>query len=182
MGRMKLNAKQLRTGEFDPELAKEIQKNPITIILDNVLDTYNVGSIFRLADAVAAEKVVLCGQTLTPPNSRIKKASINTWQWVNWEYCETAMKAISQLKVKNEKLKVIAVEQDIRSKPFNTVQYTFPLAIIVGNESYGVSKDVLDASDMIVEMPMWGINTSLNVMVSSGIILYEIMKNISHEA
>lgn len=178
---MKLNAKQLRTGEFDPELAKTIKKNPVTILLDNVLDTYNVGSVFRLADAVAAEKVLLCGQTLTPPNSRIKKASINTWQWVDWEYCASAKEAVEKLRKENPKITIVSVEQDSRSRPFNTVQYTFPLAIIVGNESYGVSKDVLDASDMIVEMPMWGINTSLNVMVSSGIILYEIMKNISHE-
>ncbi len=175
---MHLNAKQLRTGEVDPELAKSIRKNPVTIILDNVLDTYNVGSIFRLADAVAAQKVLLCGQTLTPPNSRIKKASINTWQWVDWEYYPSALEAVTNLKAKDPSIKIISVEQDERSVPFNTVEYAFPLAIIVGNESYGVSKDVLDASDLIVEMPMWGINTSLNVMVSSGIILYEIMKRI----
>ncbi len=173
-----LNAKQLRTGEVDPELAKTIKKNPVTIILDNVLDTYNVGSIFRLADAVAATKVILCGQTLTPPNSRIKKASINTWQWVDWEYCTSAKEAIDTLKASDPSIRIVSVEQDERSKPFTDVKYTFPLAIVVGNESYGVSKDVLDASDMIVEMPMWGINTSLNVMVSSGIILYEIMKKI----
>ena len=173
-----LNAKQLRTGEVDPELIKTIKKNPVTIILDNVLDTYNVGSVFRLADAVAAEKVILCGQTLTPPNSRIKKASVNTWQWVDWEYCASAKEAVEKLRAEVPRVTIVSVEQDQRSKPFNAVQYTFPMAIIVGNESYGVSKDVLDASDLIVEMPMWGINTSLNVMVSSGIILYELMKSI----
>jgi 23S rRNA (guanosine2251-2'-O)-methyltransferase len=173
---LKLNAKELRTRPVDEEAAKAVTKHPITIILDNVLDTYNVGSIFRLADAVAAEKVIICGQTLTPPNSRIKKASINTTGWVNWEYCPTALEAIGKLKSQNSKLKIIAVEQDKRSKPFYQVKYEFPLAIIVGHESYGVSKEVLDAADMIVEMPMWGINKSLNVMVSCGIILYEIMK------
>jgi len=173
---IKLNAKELRTQPVDPEVATSIVKNPITIILDNVLDTYNVGSIFRLADAVAAEKVILCGETLTPPNSRIKKASINTWQWVNWEYASQASEAITRLKRETPEMNIVAVEQDTRSKPFNTVQYEFPLAIVVGNETYGVSKEVLDAADMIVEMPMWGINKSLNVMVSCGIILYEIMK------
>lgn len=173
---VKLNAKQLRTSVGDPQMVKDIQKNPITIILDDVLDTYNVGSIFRLADAVAAEKVILCGQTLTPPNSRIKKASINTTEWVDWEYVSTAKEAIEKLKVQNEKLKVVVVEQDSRSKPFYEVTYEFPLAIVVGNETNGVSKDVIDMADMIVEMPMWGINVSLNVMVSCGIILYEIMK------
>lgn len=173
---VKMNAKQLRTSVGDSETAKAVKKNPITIILDDVLDTYNVGSIFRLADAVAAEKVILCGQTLTPPNSRIKKASINTTEWVEWEYVATAKEAIEKLKVHSEKLRVVVVEQDERSKPFHEVTYEFPLAIVVGNETNGVSKEVLDMADMIVEMPMWGINVSLNVMVSCGIILYEIMK------
>jgi 23S rRNA (guanosine2251-2'-O)-methyltransferase len=176
---MKMNAKELRTTPVDPEVAKSIRKNPITIILDNVLDTYNVGSIFRLADAVAAEKVILCGETLTPPNSRIKKASINTWQWVDWEYKSTAAEAIMELRMKNEELRIIAVEQDPRSKPFNKVTYDFPVAIVVGHETHGVSKEVLDMADMIVELPMWGINVSLNVMVSCGIVLYEIMKHSS---
>lgn len=173
---LKLNAKELRTIPVDEEAARAIKKNPITIILDNVLDTYNVGSIFRLADAVAAEKIILCGQTLTPPNSRIKKASINTTGWVNWSYEQHTVDAIKKLKIENRKLKIVCVEQDSRSVPFYKANYQFPLAIIVGNETTGVSKEVLDMADLIVEMPMWGVNTSLNVMVSAGIILYEIMK------
>ena len=173
---IKLNAKELRTTAVDEKAAKSIKKNPITIILDNVLDTYNVGSIFRLADAVAAQKVILCGQTLTPPNSRIKKASINTWQWVNWEYAPTARLAVESLKSQIPNLNIIAVEQDQRSKPFYKVAYQFPLAIVVGNETTGISREVLDLADTIVELPMWGVNKSLNVMVSCGIILYEIMK------
>lgn len=171
---LKLNAKELRTTAVDQEAATSIKKNSITIILDNVLDTYNVGSIFRLADAVAAEKVILCGQTLTPPNSRIKKASINTTGWVEWEYENNTAGAVEKLKEKG--IKIIAVEQDKRSVPFYKANYQFPLAIIVGNETTGISKDVLDMSDLIVELPMWGVNKSLNVMVSCGIILYEIMK------
>jgi 23S rRNA (guanosine2251-2'-O)-methyltransferase len=173
---IKLNAAQLRTTEVDPDIVKSIKKNPITILLDNVLDTYNVGSIFRLADAVAAQNVILCGETLTPPNSRIKKASINTWQWVDWEYSPNTKEALGKLKAQKPNLKIIAVEQDPRSKPFHKVQYEFPIAIVVGNETTGVSREVLDMSDMIVEMPMWGVNKSLNVMVSCGIILYEILK------
>lgn len=173
---VKLNAKELRTTPVDAEAAKAIKKNPVTIILDNVLDTYNVGSIFRLADAVAAEKVILCGATLTPPNSRIKKASINTTGWVNWEYAENAAAAVKKLKEKG--MRIVAVEQDPRSTPLYKADYTFPLAIIVGNETSGVSKEILDMADTIVELPMWGVNKSLNVMVSAGIILYEIMKHL----
>lgn len=171
---MKLNAKELRTTAVDPEAVKGIKKNPITIVLDNVLDTYNVGSIFRLADAVAAEKVILCGQTLTPPNSRIKKASINTTGWVTWEYKKNTIDAVKKLK--EQGIKIVAVEQDPRSQLFYKAEYDLPLAIVVGNETSGISKDILDIVDTIVELPMWGINRSLNVMVSCGIILYEVMK------
>ena len=175
---LKLNAKELRTTPVDEEAAKTIKKNPITIILDNVLDTYNVGSIFRLADAVAAEKIILCGQTLTPPNSRIKKASVNTTGWVYWEYKESTLAAINDLRSTISNLTVVAVEQDERSVPFYKADYQFPLAIVVGNETTGVSKEVLDMADMIVELPMWGVNKSLNVMVSCGIVLYEITKGL----
>ena len=173
---MKLNAQELRTSPVDAKEIKNIKRNPITIVCDNVLDTYNVGAIFRLADAVAAEKVYLCGATETPPNSKIKKASINTWQWIDWTHEESAAHAISKLKALNSQLSIIAVEQDKRSVPFYKVEYHFPLAIVVGNETYGVSKEVLDMADVIVELPMWGVNKSLNVMVSCGIILYEAMK------
>lgn len=172
---IKLNAKELRTTEVDPDIAKSMQKNPVTIILDNILDTYNVGSIFRLADAIAAEKVILCGQTLTPPNSRIKKASINTTGWVNWEYEQNTVDAVYRLKSRG--VHIVAVEQDARSKPFHEAMYEFPIAIVVGNETSGVSPEVLEMADTIVELPMWGVNKSLNVMVSCGIILYEIMKH-----
>lgn len=175
---IKLGAGELRTTVPDPDVVKTIVKHELYIILDNVLDTYNVGSIFRLADAIAVKKIILCGQTLTPPNSRIKKASINTTGWVEWEYAASAKSALEELKSQNSMTKIIAVEQDKRSKPFYQVQYRLPLAIVVGNETYGVSKDVLDLADLIVELPMWGVNKSLNVMVSCGIVLYEIMKQL----
>ncbi|OGH12579.1 MAG: hypothetical protein A2857_04440 [Candidatus Levybacteria bacterium RIFCSPHIGHO2_01_FULL_36_15] len=180
---MKLGAKQLRTTVPEAGDIKKIKKNPIFIILDNVWDTYNIGSIFRLADAVAAEKVFLCGETETPPNSRIKKASVNTWQWVDWEYSETAVSAIEKCKLtpiksglKIENLKVVAVEQSPKSTPYDRADYGFPVALVVGNETSGVSKKVLDICDTIVELPMFGVNISLNVMVSLGIVLYEVIR------
>ena len=172
---LKLNAQELRTTEPTPEQIKAIKKQPIYIVVDNVLDTYNVGSIFRLADAVAAEKVILCGETLTPPNPRIKKASISTWKWVEWEYAKTAKEAVESVKREAKSIKIVVVEQDVRSQPFNTVKYHLPLALVIGNETYGVSKEVLDMADIIVELPMFGVNKSLNVMVSCGIVLYKIV-------
>lgn len=175
---MKLNAKQLRTTKGDKKIIKKLRKNPIYIIVDNVLDTYNVGAIFRLADAVAVEKVILCGQTETPPHTRIKKASINTTEWVDWEYSETAISAIQNLKLKIKNLHVVAIEQAQGSIPYDKYEYKFPLALVVGHESDGVTKEVLKISDSIVELPMFGVNKSLNVMVSLGIVLYQAIQRL----
>lgn len=175
---MKLNARQLRTGAPDPEVVRSLKRNPITIILDNVLDTYNVGSIFRLADAVAARAVILCGDTPAPPNSRIRKASINTTEWVPWQYVASAGEAVAALRRLERGIRIIAVEQHSRSIPLYAMRYAFPIAVVVGNETYGVSKAVLDTADAIVELPVWGVNKSLNVMVALGIVLYDAMRSV----
>ncbi len=180
---IRLNARQLRASVPDKKIIKSIKKNPIYIILDNVLDTYNVGSIFRLADAVAAKKIFLCGETEIPPNPKIKKASINTWQWVSWGYEESAVSAIKSLKAKfakrQIKLKIICIEQHKKSIPIHQFKPEFPLALVVGNESYGISKQALSLADEIVELPMYGINKSLNVMVCCGIVLYKIIESLN---
>jgi len=190
---VKLGAKELRTTSPAQKDIQKIKKNPIYIIVDNVLDTYNVGGIFRLADAVSAQKVFLCGETETPPHTRIKKASINTTEWVAWSYASTAVEALQELKVEIGKLKnkkensqfsilnsqllVVAIEQSSRSVPYTKIDYKFPIAFVVGHESDGVSKEVLKIADHIAEIPMWGVNKSLNIIVSLGIVLYEAMKH-----
>ena len=173
---MKLDAKKLRLSEHDPETFKNIKRNPVYIIVDNVLDTYNIGSIFRLADAVAVEKVYLCGETEIPPNHRIKKASINTTEWVPWEYADSALAAIKILRAQVPGIQIISVEQKEKSVPYDTIPYTFPIALIVGHETSGVTEEAMEASDYVAEMPMWGINISMNVMVSLGIMLFKVME------
>ncbi len=168
---------ELRTVLPTSEELAQIKKNPVYIIVDNVLDTYNVGAIFRLADAVAAEKVILCGQTETPPHTRIKKASINTTEWVKWEYSSSAKQAIEDLRSTIEDIQVIAIEQSPKSVRYDMIDYRFSIALVVGHETDGVSKDVLSMCDFIAELPIWGVNVSLNVMVSLGIVLYEAMKH-----
>lgn len=170
-----LNADQLRkvTGN---RLQGTVKRNEIYIILDNVLDTYNIGSIFRLADAVAAKKIYLCGGTEIPPNHRIKKASINTTEVVNWEYSETALKAIKKLKKDVKNIQIISIEQAANSIPYDKSEYKLPICLVVGHESDGVSKEVLNLADAIVELPMFGVNKSLNVMVSLGIVLYQVIE------
>jgi 23S rRNA (guanosine2251-2'-O)-methyltransferase len=173
---VKLGAQQLRTTKGDSEVIKTLPKNPIYIVLDNVLDTYNIGAIFRLADATACEKVILCGGSETPPHTRIKKASINTTEWVAWSYAPTAVEAIQNLKFRIKNLQVVAVELDERAVPYDKFEYKFPIALVVGHESTGVSEEVLKMADAIVELPMFGVNISLNVMVSLGIVLYEVIE------
>lgn len=179
---IKLGAAELRTTKPSEQDLKKIKRNPIYIVLDNVMDTYNVGAIFRLADAVAAEKVILCGQTETPPHTRIKKASINTTEWVAWSYALTAVEALQELKTQfcnaESNIQIVAIEQDIKSVQYNKIEYRFPIALVVGHETEGVSKEVLTLADYITEIPMFGINKSLNVMVSLGIVLYEVVKYI----
>ena len=172
---VKLNAKQLRRQTAN---SKQLTaRNEIYIVLDNVLDTYNVGSIFRLADAVAAKKVYLCGKTEIPPNPRLKKTSINTTEWVEWSYKETAIEAINDIRLTINDIQTVAVEQSKKSVPYDKFEYKLPVCLVVGNETYGVSKEVLDICDGIVEIPMYGINISLNVMVSLGIVLYQALGN-----
>ena len=176
---IKLGASELRTTKGDFELIKDLKRNPIYIILDNVLDTYNIGAIFRLADAVAVERVIICGESETPPHTRIKKASINTTEWVKWEYKESALKAIEDLRKEVPGVQIVSVELDKNAVPFDKAEYKFPVALVVGHESSGVSEDAMKASDMLVELPMYGVNKSLNVMVSLGIVLYEVVRRVN---
>lgn len=169
---IKLNAAQLRKGTGNRQQVT-VKKQDIYIILDDVLDTYNVGGIFRLADAVGAKKVFLCGRTETPPNPRIKKASINTTEIVDWTYKESAVDAINDIRHTINDIQIIAIEQAAMAAQYDKFEYKIPLALIVGNESYGISKEVLQMVDAVVEIPMYGVNISLNVIVSLGIVLYK---------
>lgn len=179
-----LNAKQLRVSQPHKADLDKIKRREIYIICDNVLDTYNIGSIFRLADAVAAKCVYLCGQSETPPNSRIAKASVGTDKWVPWQHFANAKAAIENLKFKIENLRVIAIEQSPKSTDFRKVNYqqlttsNQALVFIVGHETEGVSKEALRLADQIVEIPMFGVNKSLNVMVSLAIVLYKAVESL----
>lgn len=173
---VKLGAQELRVSEPTKSDLSKIKRREIYIICDNVLDTYNIGSIFRLADAVAARKIFLCGQSETPPNSRIAKASVGTDKWVEWEYCASAREAISKIKKQISNIKIIAIEQSSKAVDFRKAKFDEPVAFIVGNETGGVSKEALKLVDQIVEIPMFGVNKSLNVMVSLAIVLYQAIK------
>ena len=119
----KLNSKKLRASSPSKKELVKIKRHDIYIIIDNILDTFNIGSIFRLADAMAVKKILICGKSETPPNHRITKASVNTWQWVEWEYFEHVADAINKLKKINPKIQIIAIEQTQQSVDYKKVKY-----------------------------------------------------------
>ena len=180
------------------EVAKEATlkiRNPLYLILENVYDTYNIGGLFRLADGLNVQKMYLCGQMEKPPHTRIEKASIGTYKIVPWAYFPSVAEAIAdiscnlklktynlqnkKLQATSYKLQVVAVEQDKTSIPYTQIHYTAPTALIVGNETYGVLPDTLKLVTHIAEIPMWGINKSLNVIVSAAVVSYEVMRQLS---
>jgi tRNA G18 (ribose-2'-O)-methylase SpoU len=177
----KLGAEELRVITPTEEQLEKVKssRKEIYIILDNILDTYNIGSVFRLADAVGAKKIFLCRGSETPPNHKIKKASVGTWQWVDWEYYADTKSVISDLKKQIPNIKIVGVELDTRAIDYTKADYALPIALVVGHESDGISKEVLDMCDQIVQLPQLGINKSLNVMVSLGIVLYEVIEQIT---
>ena len=173
----RMNSKQLRKIKPVNGEEKQIKRNPIYFVLDNVLDTYNIGSVFRLGDATAVEKIYICGKISEyPPSSRIHKAAVGTEEWVAWEKRDTAVEVIKELKEKG--VQIVAIEQDSRSVPFTmlTNKLQLPVALVVGHETTGVSKEVLDLSDLIIELPMFGINKSINVWGSLAIISYKVIE------
>jgi 23S rRNA (guanosine2251-2'-O)-methyltransferase len=171
---VKLGAKDLRTltEEEGRDISKKIKRKPLFLVLEDVLDTYNVGGFFRLAEAVAAQKLYLCGRTDTPPNPKIMKASVGNYKIVPWVYKKTAALAVKEIKKDYKKVMVVAVEQHAKSRNYGKIKYHYPLAFVFGNENYGLKKSTLKKVDAIAEVPMYGINRSLNVMVAAGIVLY----------
>ncbi len=157
---------------------KKMKHNPIYLVLDNVIDTYNIGSLFRLADAIGATQLFICGESEYPPSSRIHKAAVGTENWVSWTKFDSAQVALESLRAEQADIQIIAVEQDERSVPIKKLNelIKFPVAIVIGHETNGVSKEVLDLADIIVELPMYGVNNSFNVWGSAAVVSYKILE------
>lgn len=175
---IKLGAGALRKTKPTKDNLKTIKRNPIYLVLDNVIDTYNIGSLFRLADAIGAEKVYICGDTEYPPSSRIHKAAVGTEEWVPWEKIDSTLALTLGLKA--EGIQIVAVEQSPKSIPYSILatKVEFPCAIVVGNETDGVSKKVLEKADIVVELPMFGVNKSFNVWGSAAVVAYSILQSL----
>jgi tRNA G18 (ribose-2'-O)-methylase SpoU len=155
---------------------KEAAKNPLIVVLDQVRSMNNVGSIFRTADSFLIEAIYLCGYTPRPPHRDIQKTALGATETVNWQYFDSTLEAVKQLK--SAHYKVVAVEQthnsiSLEDYPFQVGEKT---ALIFGNEVDGVDDEVLKVCDAVIEIPQAGSKHSLNVTVSAGIVLWDFFK------
>ena len=195
-------------GRMNAEEFKASEKMPLIVVLDDVRSMYNVGSVFRTADAFRVEAIYLCGITAQPPHPEIHKTALGAEDTVAWQYFPTALDAVHALK--QQGYTVYSIEQCEGSTPLQTLQtlsspslhggggisanedtneqsnYSLPagrvrggsFALILGNEVKGVHQEVVDASDGCIEIPQYGTKHSLNVSTTAGIVIWEFAKRL----
>ncbi len=169
----------IELGRISPEEYKKREPSGLAIVLDNVRSAHNVGSAFRTADAFGADRIYLCGICATPPSAEIHKSALGAEDSVSWEKRDSALDAVEALK--KQGYTVISVEQTVHSVKLDTFkpEKGKKYAIVFGNEVEGVGQEVVDASDMSLEVPQLGIKHSLNVSVCIGVILWHFRLNLS---
>lgn len=157
---------------------KQAEKTPIIIVLDNIRSLNNIGSVFRTSDAFLIEKIYLCGITAKPPHKDIHKTALGSTDTVAWEYVENTMVLIEKLK--DLKIKIISIEQAENATMLNSfkVETNEKYALVFGNEVKGVSQEVVNASDVVVEIPQFGTKHSLNIAVSCGVVVWDLFSKL----
>ena len=177
--------RKLKNSELDRlEISefKKAQKSPIIIVLDNIRSLNNIGSVFRSCDAFLVEKIYLCGITAQPPHNDIRKTALGSTESVDWEYHENTLEVIEKLKSQN--VSICSIEQAENAttlhnfEPRSKTRYAF----VFGNEVKGVSQDVVNASDTVIEIPQYGTKHSLNISVSAGVVIWDIFSKIQKES
>ena len=155
---------------------RQMEKLPVAVLLDNVRSMYNVGSVFRTSDAFLISEVILCGITGRPPHPEISKTALGAEESVKWRYRETALEAVEEMK--KEGWLVCVLEQAHGSVPLQNFIPASDLKylLVAGNEVEGVSQDIVDLADIILEIPQHGVKHSLNVSVSVGIALWKMVE------
>ena len=183
--REKLTAAEM--GRMSVDEYREADKLPLVVVLDNVRSQHNVGAVFRTADAMRIERVVLCGICCCPPNQEIHKTALGAEESVEWQYYKETLDAVQALK--KEGYTVYAVEQAHDSKTLeeaagevqrDKVQST-KVAVVLGHEVFGVQQEVVDACDGCIEIPQYGTKHSMNVSVTAGIVMYRLSEAIREE-
>lgn len=145
-------------------------KIPLIVVLDNVTNSYNIGSFIRLADAFAIEKIIACGQ-LTISDKKLKKASRNEAKWVCVEYSDSTTASLQSLL--EQDYTIYSVELCQASVDYSEVTYPAKCVLVLGNERKGVSEAALQLSHQQIHIPMFGMGNSLNVSTAGAIVLAE---------
>ncbi len=153
---------------------RQTEKMPLVLVLDNVRSHLNVGSIFRTADAFLIEAIYLCGITGTPPHRDIHKTALGATETVTWKHFTDTLQAVQELKQAG--YKIISIEQAEKATMLNAFvpKRGEKYAIVFGNEVEGVQQQVVSESDIVIEIPQYGMKHSLNIAVSVGIVVWEI--------
>lgn len=173
--------KKLKNSELnrlDVSTFKKMPKTPLLVILDNIRSLNNIGSVFRTSDAFLIEKIYLCGITATPPHKDIHKTALGATDSVDWAYAECTLELVTKLQ--KQGVKIISIEQadnSIMLQDFN-VDKNQKYAIVMGNEVKGVQQEVVSKSDYCVEIPQYGTKHSLNISVTTGIVLWDLFQKI----
>lgn len=149
-------------------------KKEFYVVCDNIRSLENVGSIFRTADALGVDKIFLCGITGKPPEDKISKTALGAEKNIPFEYYKQTGRLLDKLR--KEKISIVALEQDKKSVVYTKFKPHFPIALVIGHEVKGISKNILEKADNIIHLPMYGKKESLNVSVAFGIAGYELRK------
>ncbi len=153
---------------------RESSKISIIAVLENVRSAYNVGSVFRTADAFLIEAIYLTGYTAKPPHKEIKKTALGAEETVEWKHFASAAEAIQYLK--ENVYKVYAVEQVENSISLEKFEATDKVAVIFGNEVSGVEQSTIALCDGTIEIPQLGMKHSLNIATAAGVVLWELVR------
>lgn len=157
---------------------KGLNKIPLVIVLDNIRSFHNVGSVFRTSDAFLVEEIALCGITAQPPHREIHKTALGATESVNWNYYENTLDAVQKLKERGYKVYSIEQAEDSIMLDEFDVDSGSKVAVVFGNEVFGVDQEVINVSDGVIEIPQEGTKHSLNISVSAGIIIWDLFQKL----
>jgi tRNA G18 (ribose-2'-O)-methylase SpoU len=152
-------------------------RKSLVLILDNIRSGLNVGSIFRSADAFGVKKIFCCGITSIPTHREVLKSALGSTETVLWEHSNDSISLIHQLK--GEGYQIIGIEQVQSSISLNDYHWDgiTPIALVFGNEVEGISDEVLNLCDTVLEITQVGTKHSINVAVCAGITLYHLAES-----
>lgn len=162
-------------GRLTEEEIKDIPKNKLIVVLDNVRSLLNVGAAFRTSDAFLVQEIWLAGITGTPPHRDIHKSALGSENTVTWQHLTDEALRENIKTLRSDGWQIIAIEQIDNSIPLHefTCETEGKYCLIMGNEVNGVSEELLPLCHHAVEIPQWGTKHSLNISVATGIVLWE---------